>query len=162
MKTKKIQCLRSSQTLFWLNSRGKDIWINMKYFRVHMKDCAYITKQPRGIFTTVGKLVDSKMLTEEEEKEYWRNREYFEKVLPVPPLYENNNPDGAITWFKDSEEAKNIWNQMTFYREMCKKYGVKLYISECDEIPGELIYEDSFQIAVKNQPEDAAIITKEL
>ena len=92
----------------------------MKYFRVHMKDCAYITKQPRGIFTAVGKLVDSKTLTEEEEKEYWRNREYFERILPVPPFYENNNPDGAVTWFKD------------------------------------------IQIAVKNQPEDSAIITKEL
>ena len=134
----------------------------MKYFRVHMKDCAYITKQPRGIFTAVGKLVDSKTLTEEEEKEYWRNRAYFEEVLPVPPFYEQNNPDGAITWFKDSDEAKDIWDQMTFYREMCNKYGVKLYISECDEIPGILIYEDAFQIAVKDQPEDAAIITKEL
>ena len=51
---------------------------------------------------------------------------------------------------------------MTFYREMCNKYGIKLYVSECDEIPGELIYEDEFQIAVKNQPEDAVIITKEL
>ena len=120
----------------------------MKYFRVHMKDCAYITKQPRGIFTAVGKLVDSKTLTEEEEKEYWRNRAYFEEVLPVPPFYEQN--------------AKDIWDQMTFYREMCNKYGVKLYVSECDEVPGEIIYEDQFQIAVKNQPEDAAITTREL
>lgn len=140
----------------------KDNRINMKYYRIHTKDRAYITKQPRGIFTTVGKLVDSKTLTEDEEKEYWRNREYFERVLPVPSFYEKNNPDGAITWFKDSEEAKDIWDQMTFYREMCNKYGVKLYISECDEIPGEIIYEDAFQIAVKNQPEDIVINTKEL
>ena len=104
--------------------------MNMKYYRVHMKDCAYITKQPRGIFTAVGKLVDSKMLTAEEEKEYWRNREYFERVLPVPPFYEKNNPDGAITWFKDNEDAKKNWDQMTFYREMCNKYGIKLYVSD--------------------------------
>ena len=45
---------------------------------------------------------------------------------------------------------------------MCNKYGVELYISECDEIPGEIVYEDAFQIAVKNQPEDIDIITKEL
>ena len=57
---------------------------------------------------------------------------------------------------------RDIWNQMTFCREMCRKYGVKLYVSECEEIPGELIYEDAFQIAVKNQPEDAAITTREL
>ena len=31
----------------------------MRYFRVHTADIAYITQQPRGIFTTVGKLVDA-------------------------------------------------------------------------------------------------------
>ncbi len=106
----------------------------MNYYRIHTADTAYITKQPRGIFTAVGKLVDSGILSSEEEREYWINREYFEKVLPVPPYYEKNNPEKAITWFKNS----------------------------CDEIPGELIYEDEFQIAVKNQPKDAMISTTEL
>ena len=64
----------------------------MRYFRVHTKDIAYRTKQPRCIFTAVGKLVDSKTLTEEEEKEYWKNRENFEEILPVPPFYEQDNP----------------------------------------------------------------------
>lgn len=58
----------------------------MTYFRVHTKDIAYITQQPRGIFTAVGKLVDAKTMTEEEIAEYWKNREYFERVLPVPPF----------------------------------------------------------------------------
>ena len=64
----------------------------MKYFRVHTSDIAWLTKQPRGIFTTVGKLVDAKTLTKEETTEYWKQREYFEKVLPVPPFYEQGNP----------------------------------------------------------------------
>ena len=134
----------------------------MRYYRIHTADIAYMTKRPRGIFTTVGKLVDSKTLTEEEEKEYWRNREYFEKVLPVPPFYQDNNPDRAITWFKDTPEGDDIWNQMTFYRDMCSKYDVKLYISECEEIPGELIYEDKFQIAVKGDAGEVKITTREL
>ena len=134
----------------------------MRYYRIHTADNAYRTGQPRGIFTTVGKLVDSKTLTEDEEKEYWKNREYFEKVLPVPPFYEKDNPEGAITWFKDNEEGNNIWEQMTFYRVMCSKYGVKLYSSECYEVPGEIIYEDEFQIAVKNQSSTVKIDTREL
>jgi hypothetical protein len=134
----------------------------MRYYRIHTADIAYMTKRPRGIFTTVGKLVDSKTLTEEEEKEYWRNREYFEEVLPVPPFYQDNNPDGAITWFKDTPEGDDIWRQMTFYREMCSKYNVKLYISECEEIPGEVIYEDKFQIAVKGDAGEVKITTREL
>ena len=132
----------------------------MKYFRIHTADNAYLTKQPRGIFTTVGKLVDAKTMNEEEIKEYWENREYFERVLPVPPFYENGNPDGAITWFKDSEEGKQIYAQMSFYREMASKYGVELFRSETEEIPGEIIYEDEFQIAVKNVRTDIKVTTK--
>ena len=134
----------------------------MRYYRIHTADIAYMTKRPRGIFTTVGKLVDSKTLTEDEEKEYWRNREYFEEVLPVPPFYQDNNPDGAITWFKDTPEGDGIWKQMTFYRYMCSKYNVKLYISECECVPGEIIYEDEFQIAVKGDAGEVKITTREL
>lgn len=45
----------------------------MRYYRVHTADIAYITQQPRGIFTTIGKLVDTKILSEEETAEYWKN-----------------------------------------------------------------------------------------
>ncbi|WP_022932863.1 hypothetical protein [Treponema bryantii] len=134
----------------------------MKYFRVHTSDIAYLTQQPRGIFTTVGKLVDTKTLSEEETAEYWKQREYFEEVLPVPPFYKDGNPDHAITWFKETEDGKYIWNQLGFYRDMCFTYGVKLFKSECSTLPGQIIYEDDFQIAVINQPADLKITTKEI
>ncbi|MBQ3980964.1 MAG: hypothetical protein II631_02825 [Treponema sp.] len=134
----------------------------MIYFRVHTKDIAYITQQPRGLFTAIGKLVEAKTLTQEETAEYWKNREYFEKVLPVPPFYEQGNPDHATTWFKDNPQGNDIYAQMDFYRAMAKKYGLKLYISKCSQAPGEIIYEDDFQIAVKNLNPSVAIETKEL
>ena len=134
----------------------------MKYFRVHTEDIAYLTKQPRGLFTAIGKLVDANLLSEKEEKDYWKNRAYFEKVLPVPPFYEQGNPDGAITWFKDTEEGNRIFHEMSFYRRMAEKYGKKLFLSECDEVPGKVIYEDAFQVAVIAPKEDLKIDTKEL
>ena len=134
----------------------------MRYYRVHTADQAYLTKQPRGIFTTVGKLVDAGVLSEAETDEYWNNRRYFEDVLPVPPFYDQGNPDGAITWFKDTPEGNRIWEEMTFYRNMAVKYGVQLYLSECTDIPGEIIYEDDFQIAVKNPRNDILIQTHKI
>ena len=134
----------------------------MRYYRVHTADQAYLTKQPRGIFTTVGKLVDAGVLSEAETEEYWNNRRYFEDVLPVPPFYDQGNPDGAITWFKDTPDGNRIWEEMTFYRNMAVKYGVQLYISECTDIPGEIIYEDDFQIAVKNPRNDILIQTHKI
>ncbi len=134
----------------------------MKYFRVHTEDVAYLTKQPRGLFTAIGKLVDAKLLSDKEEKEYWKNRAYFERVLPVPPFYEQGNPDGAITWFKDTEAGNRIFHEMSFYRRMAEKYGKKLFFSECAETPGKVIYEDDFQIAVVDQKIDTKIDTTEL
>ena len=118
----------------------------MRYYRVHTADIAYITQQPRGIFAAIGKLVDAKILSEEETAEYWKNREYFEKVLPVPPFYNEGNPDKATTWFKNTEQGNRIYVEMTFYREMAKKYGMQLYMSECEEVPGDVIYEDEYQV----------------
>ena len=134
----------------------------MRYYRVHTADQAYLTKQPRGIFTTIGKLEDAGVLSETETEEYWNNRRYFEDVLPVPPFYDQGNPDGAITWFKDTPDGNRIWEEMTFYRNMAVKYGVQLYLSECTDIPGEIIYEDTFQIAVKNPRNDIPIQTRKI
>ncbi|MBO4925255.1 MAG: hypothetical protein J5472_02140 [Clostridia bacterium] len=134
----------------------------MRYFRVHTADAAYITRQPRGLFTAVGKLVDAKALTAEEEKAYWENRAYFERVLPVPPFYAQGNPDRAVTWFKDNENGQRIWREMTFYRDMAKKYGLRLYLSACGEPPGRIIYEDDYQIAVKYPNSAVPVTVREL
>ena len=134
----------------------------MRYYRIHTADIVYITQQPRGIFTAIGKLVDAGILSEEETAEYWKNRAYFEKVLPVPSFYEEGNPDKAIAWFKDTPEGNRIYSEMTFYHEMARKYGTQLYMSECAEIPGEIIYEDDYQIAIKNQRTDIRITTHEI
>lgn len=133
-----------------------------KYYRVHSADVAWLTKQPRGIFTAVWRLIDAGVTTEEETAEYWRNRKYFEEALPLPPYYKAGNPEGAVTWFKDTEKGNEIWQQMSFYRDMGDKYGVPFYTSECIEIPGEMVYEDDFQIAVKNQPEGLIVLTRPL
>ena len=55
----------------------------MRYYRIHTADIAYITQQPRGIFTAIGKLVDAGILSLGETAEYRKNRTYFEKALQV-------------------------------------------------------------------------------
>ena len=84
----------------------------MSYFRIHTKDIRYLTGQPRGIFTAIWKLVEAKTVSTEEEKEYYKNKAYFEKVLPVPPFYEEGNPEHPITWFKNTPKGNNIYNQL--------------------------------------------------
>lgn len=58
--------------------------------------------------------------------------------------------------------GNRIYAEMTFYRDMAKKYGTRLYMSECEDVPGEILYEDDFQIAIKNPRADGTITTKEI
>ena len=44
--------------------------------------------------------------------------------------------------------------------EMAKKYNIELYMSECYSVPGEIIYEDNFQIAVNNSVTSGIITVK--
>jgi hypothetical protein len=122
--------------------------IQENYFRIHSSEIAYLTGQPRGLFVTIWKLVEQKILTEAEIKIYWENRDYFERILPIPPFYEDNNSIKAITWFKNNKNGKMILNQLTFYFDMAKKYQVKLYQTTSEILPGKLVYEDHFQIGV--------------
>lgn len=121
-----------------------------KYFRIHSEENAYLTKLPRGLFSTIWKLVENKTMTEEEIEVYWRNRKWFEENLPVPPFYKEDNPQKAITWYINNEDGKDMFSRMTHYFDMARKYNVELFLTTTDVIPGEVIYEDRYQIAVKD------------
>ena len=72
------------------------------------------------------------------------------------------DPDKAVTWFKNTLYGNRIYSEMTFYRKMAKMYGVQLFMTECDEAPSEVIYQDDFQIAIKKQRTDINITTKKI
>ncbi|NLC93933.1 MAG: hypothetical protein GX677_10885 [Treponema sp.] len=132
-----------------------------KYFRVHTQDIAYITQQPRGLFAAIGKLVDNKVMSEEEIEEYWANRKWFEANLPVPTFYDDGNTVKAITWYKNNSNGNDMYERMTFYLRMAKKYGLKLFKTTSKEKPGEIIYEDDYQIGVVNSLNSGIGFTKE-
>ncbi len=119
-----------------------------RYFRIHSSENAYLTGLPRGLFTVVGKLVDSKTLNEGEIEEYWKNRHWFEAHLPVPPFYEDGNTIRAVTWYKYNDPALDMFVKMSFYFAMARKYGLTLLLTRTDIIPGHIIYEDEYQVGV--------------
>lgn len=63
-----------------------------------------------------------------------------------------------LIWIR--EQGNEIYSQMIFYREMAAKYGIELFMSECDFVPVEDIYEDEFQVAVKNCVAEGVVTKK--
>jgi len=82
-------------------------------------------------------LVEAGILSEEETAEYWKNRAYFEKVLPVPPFYEEGNPDKAITWFKDTPKGNQIYSEMTFTGRWQENMGRSYICLSVMRFPGK-------------------------
>ena len=117
------------------------------YYRYHVNYTSPKTGQHVGLFVAVWHLLQKGVLSEEEAQEYWRQRRYFEDVLPIPPFYANGNPEGAVTWFKDSETAREMAGRLSFYTDILRKYGVELMETR-SEAPGRIIYEDEYQIGV--------------
>ena len=80
----------------------------------------------------------------------------------MPPFYDQGNPHHAVTWFKDTPAGRGIYEQMTFYRAMARKYGVPLFCSRCRELPGKVVYEDEYQIAVVDPDPRLRVVTTPL
>lgn len=68
--------------------------------------------------------------------------------LPYPPFYgkDNENPDGAVTWFK-TENAKDMLEHIEPLLRLLEKYNIPYDVVYTDT-PGKIIYEDDFQVGV--------------
>lgn len=120
------------------------------FFRYHVGYVSPKTKQPVGLFVAVWHLVQKNALTEDEVREYWDIRRYTERVLPIPPFYNDGNTIGAVTWFKDNIDAKNLLGKCDFYFRTLKKNGIEIIVSRTTN-PGRIIYEDKCQVGVVNE-----------
>lgn len=116
------------------------------YTRYHVNYISPKTGQPVGLFVAVWSILDT-CLTKDEVQEYWQNRNYFEKVLPIPPFYSDGNTIGAVTWFKENNNTVAIIEKLEFYFRMLRKYNVDVVKSQSDN-PGTIIYEDEYQVGV--------------
>lgn len=118
----------------------------MIYHRYCSDAISPFTGERYGIFVAVWHLIRDRKVTEEEEAEYWQHRTWFEENLPVPPFYSEGNPRRAVTWFKDCAMSNPTLARLSFYRDLAARYQLEIGLESTGE-PGEIIYEDDFQVA---------------
>lgn len=64
---------------------------------------------------------------------------WYTKHLPEPPFYKEGNPLNAVTWFKDTAEVRQLV-------ELLKRYRDDYTVTRSAD-PGQVVYEDDYQIA---------------
>lgn len=121
--------------------------IDYKYLRIQGLELAANTLQGKGIFSMCWQLIQNDVMEEEDADLYREIDDWFAENLPWPP--QCRNQENVLCWFKTENSA-----------EMMKMIRPALWLLERYEhpyflvftnTPGEIVYEDQYQVAVKGQ-----------
>lgn len=117
-----------------------------KYLRIQGRELAYRTQKPVGIFVLNWRRVRDNVYSEEDKALYWETRQWFVEHLPEPPFYgeDNDNPEGAVTWFK-TERCELMLEHIQPLIDLLKRYDIPydVVLTDC---PGKIVYEDEWQV----------------
>ena len=104
-----------------------------KYMRIQGRETAYRTGKPVGVFVLNWRRIRDGVYSKQDSDLYEETHKWFLKHLPEPPFYgdNNDNPQGAVTWFKT--EA---------YEEMEEKANVLTTLLDKYNIPYDIVFSD--------------------
>ena len=119
--------------------------MKFKYVRIQGKELAANTKYAKGIFSMCWQLIQDDVMEEEDADLYKEIDKWFSEILPYPP--QCRDQEKVVCFFKteNSEEMMKLINPALWLLE---KYNHPYYMVYTN-FPGEIVYEDEYQIVVK-------------
>ena len=119
--------------------------LNFKYLRIEGKELAKNTMHAKGIFSMCWELIQKDVMEQEDADLFREIDSWFSRHLPYPP--QCRNQESVICYFK----TENSEEMMKMIRPACwllEKYNHPYYLVYTNS-PGEIVYEDKYQVAVK-------------
>ena len=119
--------------------------MKFKYVRIQGKELAENTRYAKGVFSMCWQLVQDDVMDEEDADLFREIDKWFSEILPYPEPCRNQ--EKVICFFKteNSEEMMKLINPAMWLLE---KYNHPYYLVYTN-FPGEIVYEDKYQVAVK-------------
>ena len=96
-----------------------------KYMRIQGRELAYRTGKPVGLFILNWRRVRDGVYSAEDCKLYEQTENWFRQYLPEPPFYgdNNDNPQGAVTYFK-TEKYDDMREKAEILMSLLDKYKI--------------------------------------
>lgn len=118
---------------------------DFKYCRLQGKVFAANTKAPRGIFSILRKLSVDGVMANEDEELFKEIDSWIAEILPWPPQCQNK--ENVICYFKteNSQAMMKMIKPLLWLLERYKQPYFMVYTN----YPGEIVYEDEYQVVVK-------------
>ena len=118
---------------------------NFKYVRIQGQELARNTMQGKGIFSMCWKMIQEDTMEEEDADLYREIDDWFAENLPWPPQCKNQ--EAVVCWFK-TENSEEMMRMIRPAKWLLERYKHPYYLVFTNT-PGEIVYEDHYQIAAK-------------
>ena len=119
--------------------------MNFKYVRIQGKALARNTMHAKGIFSMCWQLIQDDVMDEEDAGLYKEIDDWFAENLPWPPQCKNQEP--VVCWFK-TENSEEMMKMIRPALWLLDRYNHPYYLVYTN-YPGEIVYEDKYQVAAK-------------
>ena len=116
-----------------------------KYVRIEGKELARNTMHAKGVFSMCWQMIQNSVMDEEDSGLYREIDDWFAENLPWPPQCKKQEP--VICWFK-TENADEMLKMIRPALWLLERYNQPYYVVYTNT-PGEIVYEDKYQIVAK-------------
>ena len=119
--------------------------LKFKYVRIQGKELAKNTMYAKGIFSMCWQLIQNDVMEEEDADLYREIDDWFAHNLPWPPQCKNREP--VVCWFK-TENSDEMMKMIRPALWLLERYHHPYFLVYTND-PGEVVYEDQYQIVAK-------------
>ena len=118
---------------------------NFKYVRIQGKELAKNTMYAKGVFSKCWQLIQDDVMDEEDKGLYKEIDGWFAENLPWPPPCKKQ--EKVVCWFK-TENSDDMMKMIRPALWLLERYDHPYYLVFTNS-PGEIVYEDQYQIAAR-------------
>ena len=119
--------------------------MKFKYCRIQGKELAANTRTGKGIFSMMNQMVTDGVMEEEDVDLFHEIDSWFAEELPWPPQCKRQ--EKVICYFK-TENSEMMMKMIKPLMWLLERYEHPYYVVYTN-FPGEIVYEDKYQVAVK-------------
>jgi hypothetical protein len=116
-----------------------------KYVRIQGKELAQNTMYAKGVFSMCWQLIQDDVMDEEDAGLYKEIDGWFAEHLPWPPPCKRQ--EKVVCWFK-TENSDEMMKMIRPALWLLERYDHPYYLVFTNT-PGEIVYEDQYQVAAK-------------
>ena len=119
--------------------------LDYKYVRIQGQELAENTMYAKGVFSMCWQLIQNDVMDEEDADLYREIDDWFAENLPWPS--QCMNQEKVVCFFK-TENSEEMMKMIRPALWLLERYNHPYYLVFTNS-PGEIVYEDHYQVAVK-------------